>query len=138
MVDVARHNASQQGIVNVSFAQSTLFDEKLKPESFDVVLAINILHLLEDTSQFIHRICELMKPGGLFISATACLGEKQTFMGFVLPLLSKIGLVPYVRKFSVAELESAIVQGGFRIVEAELLPQTLPNDFVIAKKRSTN
>ncbi len=134
MIDVAKRKAGERKIENINFAQSTIFDERYKKESFNVILAFNILHLLEDTQKVMQRINELLKPGGLFISATACMGEKMSFLGILLSLLSKIGIVPYVKIFKFSELEDLIANGNFQIVETEELGHTPPNYFIVAKK----
>jgi 2-polyprenyl-3-methyl-5-hydroxy-6-metoxy-1,4-benzoquinol methylase len=51
-----------------------------------VILAFHVLHLLEDTQEVVQRMHELLKPGGLFVSATACMGEKS-FLGMFLLLV---------------------------------------------------
>ena len=136
MIDVARRKAGEREIDNVHYAKATLFDERYERESFDVILAFNILHLLDDAHRVMHRIYELLKPGGLFISATACLGERRTFLSIFLFLLSKVGLVPYLNLLTVSELEDLVVDGNFQIVETEDLDQTPPNYFIVAKKVS--
>ncbi len=90
MVEIAKRNASERKIENIDYAHSTIFDERYKRGSFDVILAFYILHLLEDTHKVMQRINELLKPGGLIISATPCMGEK-TFLSILLSLVSKIG-----------------------------------------------
>lgn len=82
----------------------------------------------------LHRINELLKPGGLIISATPCMGEKKTFLSTLLLLLSKIGLVPNTRSFKISELEDSIVNGNFEIVETECLHQSGQQYFIVAKK----
>ena len=74
MIDAAKRKAAERKIENIHFAQSTIFDERYKRESFDVILAFNILHFLEDTQKVMTRINELLKPKGLIISVTPCLG----------------------------------------------------------------
>ena len=134
MIDVAKSKAGERNIENINFAQSTIFDERYKKESYNVIMAFNILHLLEDTQKVMRRINELLKPGGLFISATPCLGEKKAFLGIFLFLLSKIGIVPYLKMLKFSELEGLIANGNFQIVENENLHHTLPNYFIVAKK----
>ena len=51
MIDIARNKAKDQKVENVNFIQSTLFDDTLEKRSFDVILAFNFLHLLEDTPE---------------------------------------------------------------------------------------
>jgi 2-polyprenyl-3-methyl-5-hydroxy-6-metoxy-1,4-benzoquinol methylase len=134
MIDVARRRAAERGIENVRYAQSTIFDERYGRESYNVILAFSVLHLLEDTQKVMQRINQLLKPGGLFISETPCLGERTAFLSMLLFLLSKTGLVPYLSRFGSAELQDLVVGGGFRIVDTEDSDQTPPTHFIVAEK----
>jgi len=134
MIEVAKIRSGESNIENVHYAQSTIFDERYKIDSFNVIMAFNILHLLEDTHKVMRRINEILKPGGFFISATPCLGEKWAILGIFISLLSKIGIVPFLKMHKFSDLEDLIVNGDFQIVEAENLHQTQPNYFIVAKK----
>jgi 2-polyprenyl-3-methyl-5-hydroxy-6-metoxy-1,4-benzoquinol methylase len=134
MIDVARRRAAERSLDNVHYTKATLFDRSYQRESFDVILAFNILHLLDDPQKVLPRIGELLTPGGLFISATPCLGEKKTFLGILLALLSRLGLVPYLKVLTISELEELVVCAGFRIVEAQDLDQTPPSYLIVAKR----
>jgi 2-polyprenyl-3-methyl-5-hydroxy-6-metoxy-1,4-benzoquinol methylase len=134
MIDIAIKRSGERKIENIHYAQSTIFDERYKKESFNVIMAFNILHLLDDTQEVVQRINELLTPGGLFISATPCLGEKNAFLGIFLIPLSKIGIVPYVKMLKFSELESLIANGNFHIVETEHLQHSEPNYYIAAKK----
>jgi 2-polyprenyl-3-methyl-5-hydroxy-6-metoxy-1,4-benzoquinol methylase len=134
MIDVARRKAAERGIENVHYAQATIFHERYGTESYNVILAFSVLHLLEDTQMVMQRIHELLKPGGLFISETPCLGERTAFFSILLFLLSKTGLVPYLSRFRTSELQDLVVGGGFRIVDAEDSDQTPPTHFIVAQK----
>jgi 2-polyprenyl-3-methyl-5-hydroxy-6-metoxy-1,4-benzoquinol methylase len=137
MIEAAKRKANEHKIKNVDFMQSTIFEEFYLSESFDVILAFNILHVLEDTPKVVKRIHELLKPGGLFISATECMGERTSFITILVFLLSKTGILPYFRFFKVSELEGSIADGNFQIVETESFynqKQRQPNHFIAAKK----
>ena len=134
MIDAAKRKASERKIKNVGFAQSTIFDEKLKRESFDVIIAFNVLHLLEDTQKAIQRINELLKTGGLIISSTPCMEEKKTFLGILIILLIRIGIIPHMKFFKISVLEGLIVNRNFQIVETEIIHGPQLNHFIIAKK----
>jgi len=135
MIVVAKRKAEERNIQNITYLQSTIFDDRYKKESFNVILAFNILHLLEDTQKVMQRINELLKPGGLFISATACMGEKKTFIGILLFLLNKLRIIPYTKFLKFSELEGLIANGNFQIIKTEDLHDTPPNYFVVAKKQ---
>ena len=135
MIEAAQRKAAERQIENMDFAQSTIFDERLKNESFDVVLAWGILHLVDDRQNVIKRINELLKPGGLLISATECLGEKKSAITSLLSLLMKIGIFPIALKFfTVSELEDTITRANFQIVQAEIMADNPVSCFIAAKK----
>jgi hypothetical protein len=50
---------------------------------------------VENTPKVMQRINELLKPGGLIISATPCI--RGTFLGVLLSPVSKIGLIPPIK-----------------------------------------
>ena len=139
MIEIAKRKAVAHKIENVDFVQTTIFDEKVINESYDVILAFNILHAIESNKQSIQRIFDLLKPGGLFISTTPCLKEKMAFLtklkvSFYL-ILIKIGLVPNIlTSFNISELEDLITSGNFKVIEAENIYYQMSNYFVIAKK----
>ena len=126
MIETAKRKAGK----NVNFAKATIF-EKYEKETFNVILAFNILHLLEEPQKVMQRINELLKPGGLFISVTPYLGEKYSFLSIFLVLLRKIKILPYIRSFKISELKE-LISGNFQIVETSNLPSM--QYLIIAKK----
>ena len=53
----------------ISLEQKTLFDATLEAGTYDVVLAFNILHLVDDAPVVVARAAELLKPAGLLVVA---------------------------------------------------------------------
>jgi len=133
MIEIAKKKADGRKIENIDYAHSTIFDERYQRGSFDVILAFYILHLSEDIHKVMQRINELLKPGGLIISATPCMGER-IFLSTPLLLVSKLGLIPKIRPFRISELEDSVANGNFEIVEAECLHQSGQQYFIAAKK----
>lgn len=138
MIEIARRKAAERTIENIDFRQATIFDEDLTKGSPDLILALNVLHLLENPPQVLNRISQLLKPGGLFISATPCLGQRKLVSLLIntpVFLLSKIGVLPPVRFFSVPGLVAAITNEDFEIVEGENLSvHPITEYFIIARK----
>jgi len=125
MIELAKGKAEEKKIRNIDFEQATIFDEKFKTESFDVILCFYLLHLLEDTPRVMKRINDLLKPGGLIISATPCI--RGTFFGFL--------LIPQITTFNVHELEKLMTDEDLDIVEVECLHKSGQQYFVAAKKK---
>ncbi len=135
MIDAARTKTAERNITNVNFARSTIFDDTLIKESYDALLAFNILHLVEDARKDLRRMHELLKPGGLVISTTSCMGEKKSLVNILVYLLMKTGLIPQMKFFTSAELENAITESDFRIIASEKFNEGgEPLPFIVAKK----
>jgi 2-polyprenyl-3-methyl-5-hydroxy-6-metoxy-1,4-benzoquinol methylase len=134
MLEIAKNKADSRKIINIQYTHSTIFDERYKSGSFDVILAFYILHLLEDNEKAVARINDLLRPGGLIISVTPCMGEK-IFLNISLSLLSKIGLIPWIKSFKANELVKLFTDENFETIEIERLQQGIPQYFIVAKKK---
>jgi ubiquinone/menaquinone biosynthesis C-methylase UbiE len=137
MIAIAREKAATQEVENVRFDQSTLLDKDLAEGSFDVVMAFNFLHLLEDIPGAVRRVHELLKPGGSFISKTICLAEQGSLLRLFLAVMKPLGFAPYVDFLKVAELEEIITSTGFEIVESGSYPPSPPSRFIVARTTET-
>lgn len=115
MLEIAEQKARDAGVGNIRFQQGTLDSLELEKESFDAVLGLNILHLLEDVEGAIRRVNELLKPGGIFVSSTALLGNVGLHWRLLIPLLQVLGFAPRVNSFAKKELDSMLANGGFHI-----------------------
>ena len=70
MVRHLKEKIAEQGVGNVSASYMDLFDESLRPGSFDAVVACNVLLYLENRAEVLTRIHELLRPEGMFLSAS--------------------------------------------------------------------
>ena len=118
---------------NVEISQTDLFDPCLEPGSFDAVTAFNVLCYVDNPQEVLARIRSLLKPGGIFLSATDCLGEKLTKVGIKKFWKSHTGSMPYVAFYSMKKMEQVIAAGGFTVLERENLFPAPPNLFVAAR-----
>jgi ubiquinone/menaquinone biosynthesis C-methylase UbiE len=134
MIRIAKEKAIEHKAENVYFAKSTIFDRRHKENSFNAIMAFNILHLLDDTEEGIKRINKLLKPGGIFISSTACLGDKGKFVGGMISLVGKLGFFPNVKKFTASGLRKYMIEGGFDIGEDVILSEP-SHPFIVARKK---
>ncbi|WP_135506273.1 class I SAM-dependent methyltransferase [Roseovarius aestuariivivens] len=106
---------------------------------YDVVMAFNLLHLLDDLDTALADIHGAVRPGGLFISKTFCAPERggpllYRVIRLALPVLQLLGLAPKVVFHRVAELDAAIGRAGFEIVETGNYPEAPPRRFVVARR----
>jgi 2-polyprenyl-3-methyl-5-hydroxy-6-metoxy-1,4-benzoquinol methylase len=134
MLEFAKRQAEENSIGNINYIQTSIFDERFKDETFDVILAFNVLHYIEDMPSLIERINSLLKPNGIFISSTACMKEKRSLVRYLVSFLSKIGIVPKMISYEKVELETLIENGNFELIKSERISK-LPEYFIVMKKR---
>lgn len=85
---------------------------------YDVICAFNLLHLVRDLDASLAAIHRTLRPGGLVISKTPCLGEHSWVVRRVLlPFLRAIGRAPAVGIFDHVQLEQAFARHGFTEVD---------------------
>lgn len=137
MISIAEGKRKEKKIANVTFMQAEIFDERLKNGSFDVVMGFNILHLVENIDEILERVENLLKPKGIFISKTPCLG-KIRFHWKVLAFLFKVmRMIPYIKFYTAKNLQEIIELAGFQTIEKEVQSNNLPRLFIVSKKVST-
>jgi ubiquinone/menaquinone biosynthesis C-methylase UbiE len=140
MISEATKKKNKVNVKNVSFSQGTIFNNDLEKTSFDKIIAFAIIHLMEDSEKVIQRIHELLKPGGLFISTTACFKDKMYFktrLEFTTHLFMKrLGIFPlHLNMFKTSDIEQLINRQNFNIVKAEkLFFNGMTLNFIVAEK----
>jgi SAM-dependent methyltransferase len=78
---------------------------------------LSLLHLLENPRAALDKAHRLLKPGGLLITSTACLGDSMRWFGMIAPVGAALGLIPKVQFLFVEELRSEIADRGFASLE---------------------
>ena len=115
MIEIARRKADAAGIGNVTFEHASIEDFEAPARSLDAVLALNILHLLQDRDAAIAKVRDMLKPGGVFITSTVCLGGRMTWFRYVAPIGKALGLIPLVSFFTEEDLKRSLKRAGFHI-----------------------
>lgn len=136
LLAIAEKRKLEREIRNVEFVQTTVFDERFRSSSFNVVMAFYVLHFYEDIDEVCRRIYDILKPGGLFILETACLGEKGIIAGKLIRLGGVLGFLPLINLLSTRQIEQALEQAGFRVVEKTKFSASNDEYTLIAKKAS--
>ena len=134
MLDIGRRRASEAGIENVTFQQATVENLEATPSSFDVVLALNILHLIDDPFAAVNKVSALLKPGGVFVTGTPCLGDVLfNYYRILIPVLRLLGKAPPVHYVKRSGLEGNFADAGLEI-EFQRPPIKGEAAFIIVKK----
>ncbi|NJO72636.1 MAG: class I SAM-dependent methyltransferase [Leptolyngbyaceae cyanobacterium RM1_406_9] len=133
MIEIAQGKADAENITNVTFERSTIDEISASDQTYDAVLGLSILHLLENKEAVIAKVYDLLKPGGIFVTSTACLGDTMSFFKFIAPIGKFLGLMPLVKVFTTKELEDSLTDAGFEI-DYQWQPDKGKAVFIVAKK----
>ena len=134
MIDIARERKAGKDADNLRFVVATLEDMQHRQQAFDAILGLNILHLLRHPEVAIQRVFSMLKPGGVFISNTACLQDTCPYLKPVASLARGLRLAPYVNFLSRCQLERHLEYAGFQI-DYRWVPETSKDVyFLIARK----
>ena len=118
-----------------SMAAGTVASEA---SGWDAVLGFNWLHLVADLPATLRAVHSLLRPGGLFITKTVCLGDMNPLIGLAIPVMRLFGKAPAtVSRFGSAELEREIAAAGFAIeaVERHGSKGKDARAFIVARRR---
>ncbi|MBI3439905.1 MAG: class I SAM-dependent methyltransferase [Proteobacteria bacterium] len=136
MIAIGREKAAADGVSNVEFTVATPEAAPWPDASFDAAIAFNLLHLIEARQAALANIHRLLRPGGLFISKTPCLGDANPIYRVLVPVMRLVGKAPYVAFFSSGDIEREIIGAGFEVIARERhgsKPKD-PRPFLVARR----
>ena len=131
MLKIASEKVQTGNIDNITFEHCGISDLQVPDQSLDVVLALNILHLLGNRTEVIAKVEKMLKPGGVFVSSTVCMGEGMGFAKIIAPIGRVFGLV--LKIFSTRQLRDEMLSAGFTI-EHDWQPEGGKSVFIVARK----
>lgn len=133
MLTIARGKAEAKQIDNVTFEQSTIEELDVPDQSLDAVLALSILHLLRDKEGAIAKVYQMLKPGGIFVSSTICMGNTMRWFKPVALIGRVLGVLPFVEVLTTQELADSLTQADFEL-DYQWQPSKEKAIFIVAKK----
>lgn len=137
MIDIGRRKAGAAGVDNVTFETRAVADHDIAESTYDAILALNLLHLLEDPKAAIGAAYIGLRPGGVFVTSTACIGDMSWYFRLLVPVGHFLRLFPPVKVFTRAQLRQSLIEAGFDI-DREWLPRKNAAMFIIAMKPDSN
>jgi 2-polyprenyl-6-hydroxyphenyl methylase / 3-demethylubiquinone-9 3-methyltransferase len=119
-VEAAKLHAAEAGVV-VDYRTTTAEALADEGEGFDVVLAMEVVEHVADLGLFISRCAEMVRPGGLMITATL----NRTLKSFALAIVGAEYVLRWLprgthqwEKFVTPnELEAALERHGLRVID---------------------
>lgn len=136
LLSIAEQRMAERKVENVEFIQTSAFDERFQPGSFDAVMAFHVLHFFEDIDVIFKRVNELLRPGGIFISETACLGNKNKLMSTLLRTMGHLGLLPKMSLLTTQQLEDSLKNSGFSIADKTKFSNRPDAEFTLVARKT--
>jgi ubiquinone/menaquinone biosynthesis C-methylase UbiE len=133
MIEIAQAKAHAENIKNVAFECMAIDRFSAPDQSLGAVLGLNILHLLENKEETFARVHKMLRPGGAFITSTACVADMKIFFRIIAPVGNFLRVIPLVRVFSAKELQDSLTNAGFQI-DHHWQPGKNKAVFIVAKK----
>jgi ubiquinone/menaquinone biosynthesis C-methylase UbiE len=134
LLAIAEKRKVEREITNVEFIETTVFDNRFEHGSFDKVMAFYVLHFCENLEEVIGRVHNILKPGGLLILETVCFADKNIVTGKIIRICGKLGFFPLINLLSTHQIEQALEQAGFEIVEKTKFSTSTDEYTYFAKK----
>ncbi|MGK0292713.1 MAG: 2-polyprenyl-3-methyl-5-hydroxy-6-metoxy-1,4-benzoquinol methylase [Porticoccaceae bacterium] len=135
MIEIGRRRAAESNIDNITFTRGTLAEFNADTASLDAVLGLNVIHLLPNWQSVLAEVARILKPGGVFVSSTGCLGGSYLrSIKLLVPLGKFLGLMPDVFVLTESELADEIKNSGFSIESQWHHGMKGINVFIIARR----
>ncbi|MFL0800400.1 MAG: class I SAM-dependent methyltransferase [Agarilytica sp.] len=134
MLKIAKGKLADTNIENLEFQQSAIEEWTAPSESYDLILGLSILHLLNDPDAAIEKAYRMLKPGGLLVTSTVCIGGKMPVMRIFLKIGHCLGLLPKLVFFERSDLEKRINQVGFKTEFVLKEAENTDSHFLISAK----
>jgi ubiquinone/menaquinone biosynthesis C-methylase UbiE len=135
MIEIARAKAVTDSIANAVFQQASVENFNAADQSYDAILGLSVLHLLADRTPVLAKVHRLLKPRGVFVSSTPCLGRGAWPLRTLANLAGSLSLIPLIRFFTPDDLLQSLSAAGFVIVR-DWRPNRGRTLFLVAQKAS--
>lgn len=133
MVEIAEGKLAPKTPENVTFFRADAC-EQVRGAPFDAICAFSLLHLVDDVPTVLAAVYAQLKPGGLFLSKTVCLGEASPSIRFLVLMLTALRLAPRVTPLSRADLLGQFARAGFEVERTTHFGKKSMSPFIVARK----
>ena len=143
MITIARAKRDVLQLKNLSFQCQLAHDSLQDNPPFDMIIAMNVVHLLPHWRQFVQQSASSLKPNGWWVSSHYCLGEMNPVLRVLLGLGLKagqlIGKMPQPIHFlTVKAYHQQVVDCGFLITQQWHPPGQANIPFTMAQRQTAD
>ena len=118
---------------NVSFRQEDITDIKSADNSFDKVVAGNVIHLLPEPEKALNELLRVVKPGGKVIIPTYINMLKKS-SGIAVSVIKKMG-ADFKRQFDIDSYKKFFEEKRFKDIEYYVVDGRMPCAVAVITKK---
>ena len=122
---------------NVRFEQGNIMQLGYPDEGFDVVVAANVIHLLDEPYKALSELDRVCRTGGKIILPTYMNGTEKGTTNGVSSVIGKAG-ADFKREFTPETYRQFIADAGYTNVTYTLCKGRIPCNVAVIKKRRDN
>lgn len=119
---------------NITWEQANILQLRFPDECFDVVVAANVIHLLEDPYKALQELDRVCKKGGRMIIPTYMNGTDRGTTNGVSSAIGKVG-ADFKREFTLKSYQQFLTAAGYPHAEYTLCQGRIPCAVALLKKQ---
>ena len=130
MLKQAQRKARALGADNIEFAARNIFDLQDPDDTYDVVIAGNVLHLLTNPQGAVKEMYRVLKPGGKLLLPTF---TNKNSTRLLIGIYKKLGFDP-AANYSPSEYKKMLEDCGLGRVRTKLIKGLVPCCYAVIEK----
>lgn len=130
MLKQAQRKARALGADNIEFAARNIFDLQDPDDTYDVVIAGNVLHLLTNPQGAVKEMYRVLKPGGRLLLPTF---TNKNSSRLLIGIYKKLGFDP-AANYSPSEYKKMLEDCGLGRVRTKLIKGLVPCCYAVIEK----
>ena len=130
MLKQAQRKARALGADNIEFAARNIFDLQDPNDTYDVVIAGNVLHLLTNPQGAVKEMYRVLKPGGKLLLPTF---TNKNSARLLIGIYKKLGFDP-AANYSPSEYKKMLGDCGLGRVRTKLIKGLVPCCYAVIEK----
>lgn len=130
MLKQAQRKAKALGADNIEFAARNIFDLQDPDDTYDVVIAGNVLHLLTNPQGAVKEMYRVLKPGGRLLLPTF---TNKNSSRLLIGIYKKLGFDP-AANYSPSEYKKMLEDCGLGRVRTKLIKGLVPCCYAVIEK----
>lgn len=134
MIAIAQDKLHDTPIAQLNFIQSALEEHPIENNKLDAIIAMSVLHLMNDPQSAIAHAFTKLKPGGLFITSTACIADSMPWFKYIAPLGHSLRLLPKLHVFKQTTLMAYLTEAGLTTKYHWIAENNKMTIFIISQK----